>query len=176
MEVSMTRHYFSARFPLLFSLVVLIALTASATVRLSGPTQGKDAPKVSEGETKAAGEVETAPDAAAKVAAATTFASKYPKSTLRPKVAQHVGIQISMLTDPVQKVKLAEDLQRLFQGPGELEIVRRVVIDAYASADKLDEALPWRPLLSLPIRKMCGYSREWRLPAPMQQSVRTPST
>ena len=125
----------SSRLPL-----TLVFILAFAFVCLAGPSQDKAEPKVPEEEAKAAAAIETAADAPAKLAAATAFATKYPKSTLRPKVAQHVAYQISILQDNAQKVRLAEELQKAFAGPGEVTIVRRVVIDAYASADRLDEA------------------------------------
>ena len=136
----MIKLFSSARLLTLVALVMLTNFSASASLSFSWTDQDKKELEISEAEAKAAGEVEAAADAAAKVAAATTFAQKYAKSTLRPKIAEHVGAHITHVKDPGQRVKLAEELQKLFSEPGEVDVVRRVVIDAYASSDRLDEA------------------------------------
>ena len=78
-------------------------------------TQEQAKPKVSEAEAKAVAAINSAPDAAAKLAAAGEFLKKYPKSTLRSEVAAYVAGEIAKVTDANQKLKLAEDFQKVFK-------------------------------------------------------------
>src|SRR5260370_34820043 len=82
--------------------------------------QGKsDQPNVSAGEQKAAEAITSAPDPAAKRKAGAAFIKKYPKSTLRSRVAQALENDIPAVTDPSQKISLAPKYQGDFREPTE---------------------------------------------------------
>lgn len=101
----------------------------------------KPAPKVAAAELQAAKAVESAADNTAMMAAAGEFLQKYPKSALRPQVAQLVADRIGTGTDPAaQKITQAESYLKLFNGAGEADQINQVLIDAYASANRLDDA------------------------------------
>lgn len=123
------------RVSLLFILFTFVAVSGYASPRLLSPQEKK----VSEGEAKSADAVQTAVGAAAKLAAATAFVTKHPKSSLRAKVAEHVGIEITNVTTAAEKMRLAEEMQKLFTAADEGVIVKRVMMDAYLSSERWDE-------------------------------------
>jgi hypothetical protein len=84
-----------------------------------------------EAEAKAAAKVETAPDPNAKLQAAGEFVKKYPKSTLRPKVAGYLATHINNLPDPAQKITLLENLLTVFKEPSDGEIISPLLYEAY---------------------------------------------
>lgn len=102
--------------------------------------QDKNKPKISEAEAKAASAVNTAPDAAAKLAMATEFVKKYPKSTARLELAWYVAGQIADVKDAAQRLALAEGFQKAFTGDKELEAIRTVIIGAYVESKRIDDA------------------------------------
>lgn len=105
----------------------------------SAPGQDKK-PKVSEGESKALTAISSAPDAAAKLAAAREFVKKYPKSESRTEVSGYLAGQIDQVKDGAQKLALAETYQQIFTGEKELETIRLVILDAYFEAKRTDDA------------------------------------
>jgi hypothetical protein len=107
------------------------------------PQEKAKTPQPSEGEAKAAAKVEAAPDPAAKIQAASEFVKKYPKSTLRPKVAGYVATQINAVTDPAQKVTLLENLQTVLKEPTDADVINPLLIDAYMKSQppRLEDAL-----------------------------------
>jgi hypothetical protein len=124
-----------------FSLVVCIgpsgfARHAPTDVR----TQEQAKPKASEAEAKAAAAINSAPDAAAKLAAAGEFLKKYPKSSLRLQVANYVAGQIAQVADATQKLALAEGFQKMFKEDKELEAIQLVTLDAYLNLKRVDDA------------------------------------
>ncbi len=121
----------------LFLLALLLA-TSISSAALPAPQDGNQ-PNVSEAENKAAALVDAAIDVPAKLAAATKFLGKYPKSSLRPNVAGHIAGHISPIKDPAEKVRLAEELQKLFPG-NDTPVVTSVLIGAYVDANRLDDA------------------------------------
>jgi hypothetical protein len=104
-------------------------------------------PKVSEGENKGALAINSAPDAAAKLAAAGEFVKKYPKSTLRPQIASYVAGQIAQVTDATQKLALAEGFQKMFKEGKEAEEIQLVTLDAYLSLKRVDDAFAHAALI-----------------------------
>ena len=121
------------------SLVVLCSLALAGSVVSSGQSQDKK-PKLSEAEAKAVNAINTAPDPAAKLAAAGEFVKKYPKSSVREEVSGYLVGQIDQVPDATQKLALAETYQKIFTSEKELEAVRPVVLDAYFDAKRTDEA------------------------------------
>lgn len=122
-----------------FSLVVICSFVVVGS--LGYTTFGQDKkPKVSEGESKALTAISSAPDAAAKLAAAREFVKKYPKSSSRSEVSGYIAGQIDQVKDGNQKLALAETYQQIFNEEKELETIRPVMLDAYLDAKRTDDA------------------------------------
>jgi hypothetical protein len=116
-------------------LVVLITVTI---VCLSARVIAQ--PKVSPEEQKAAEAIKLAPDPAGKARAATDFVKRFPKSSLRPVVAQTISDQIHEITDAEQKIALAQQFKTIFNEPAEEEMIMPALLVGYADAKKPDEA------------------------------------
>jgi len=99
-----------------------------------------DQPKVSAGEQKAAEAITAAPDPAAKLKAGAAFIKKYPKSTLRSRVAQALANDIAAVKDAAQKISLSQEYQGVFKEPSDQELIVPVLLDGYADANRFDEA------------------------------------
>ncbi len=82
----------------------------------------------------------SAPDAAAKLKAAAELIKKHPKSALRPRVASTLVNEIAKVTDASQKISLAQDYQKIFTEQSEENLILPVLFDAYADADRPDDA------------------------------------
>ncbi len=129
-----------------FTFVLLVS--SSAFAQAPGYPQPSESPKpaeskkpeVSEAEAAAANAVNTAPDAAAKLAAADQFVKKYPKSTVRLDVARYVASQIAEVKDAAQKLTLAESFQKSFTADAEQQVIQTVILDAYIAAKRPDDA------------------------------------
>ena len=116
-------------------LAVLIVITVTCiSARVSAQ------PKPSPEELKAAEAIKLAPDAASKARAATDFVKKFPKSSLRPGVAQTISDQIHEITDGEQKIALAQQFKTIFNDPAEEEMIMPVLLVGYSDAKKPDEA------------------------------------
>jgi tetratricopeptide (TPR) repeat protein len=123
-----------------FSLVFTVASSVSAGCVTGGVQTQEQPPKVSEAENKAALAINSAPDAAAKLAAGTEFLKKYPKSPLRLQVARYVAGQVAQVPDAAQKLSLAEGFQKVFNEENELEAIQLVLLDAYLNLKRVDDA------------------------------------
>jgi tetratricopeptide (TPR) repeat protein len=97
-------------------------------------------PNVSAGEQKAAEAITSAPDPAAKLKAGAAFIKKYPKSTLRARVAQALANEIAALKDADQKISLSQEYQGIFKEPSDQELIVPILIDGYRDAKRFDEA------------------------------------
>lgn len=97
-------------------------------------------PTVPDAEAKAAAAVETAADINAKMVAAEDFVKKYPKSSLRAGVALYTVDQILGVSDPTQKLALAQKYATVFTDPADAELIKPALIDAYAKLTRFDEA------------------------------------
>jgi tetratricopeptide (TPR) repeat protein len=126
-------------FPALIVVVFILSLCAQTTAA-SRPIQENGKPKVSPEEAKALAAINSAPDAAAKLAAAESFVKTYPKSNARLGVANYVAGQIGQVIDAAQRLSLAEKFQKIFTEEKELNAVRPVILDAYVAANRVDEA------------------------------------
>jgi len=102
--------------------------------------QDKDQPQLSEGEVKAANAINEAPDATAKLTAAAAFVKKYPKSSARAQISEYVAGQIGQVKEPAEKLRLAQEFQKVFTAEQELNFIREVMIDSYAASNQPDEA------------------------------------
>ena len=107
---------------------------------LIGPAAAVAQPKVSPDEQKMAQAIATAPDAAGKAKAAADFVRKYPKSSLRPMVAQQIADHIHQITDGAQKLALAQQFQTIFKEPAEEEMIMPDLLAGYAEAKRPDDA------------------------------------
>ncbi len=104
------------------------------------PTQQQAKPRASEAEAKAAVAINSAPDAAAKLAAAGEFLKKYPKSTYRQELAAYIAGEIGRVADASQKLKLADDFRNVFKENEELESIQLVMLDGFLDLKRIDDA------------------------------------
>lgn len=94
----------------------------------------------SDAEQKALAKVESAPDVAAKMAAAGEFIKKYPKSTLRPAAVGHIAQEVSKIQEPAQQITQFESMLTVFKEPSDGEIINPILIDMYFKAGRPDDA------------------------------------
>ncbi len=131
-----------------FALSVVFLMTSFSFAQVPGYQQPSDTskpadtktPALSEAEANAVKEINSASDAAAKLAAADAFIKKHPKSTARAEVARYVAGHIAQVADATQKLTLAESFQKSFTADGELEMIQPVILDAYLGAKRTDDA------------------------------------
>jgi hypothetical protein len=130
------------------SLIVSVGPWAFARyASLEELTQEATKPQPSAAETKAVAAVNSAPTAPEKLTAAGEFLKKYPKSSLHTEVAAHVAGEISTVSDAPQKLKLAEDFQKVFKDEGDLEFIQPVMLDALVAQKRIDDAFSQAALL-----------------------------
>ena len=123
---------------LLCSLVLGFNTSITASVL---PWQDKTSTiKVPDAEAKAAKAVEAAKDVNAKFAAAEGFVKKYPASKARPQVAGYIVNLVYGVTEPNQRLALAQKYIALFTEPAEANMGRPALIDAYVQLKRFDEA------------------------------------
>ncbi len=84
--------------------------------------------------------IAAATDLAMKLKAATDFVKKYPKSSLRSKIANALADQVSNVNDATQKVALAQSYQTIFTDPAEEDLIMPVLIEGLTQAKRADEA------------------------------------
>jgi len=131
------------------SLACLFALLGSAAAPLKAfnlpatqQDQKKDqGPQLSNDERAAIDKINKASGPEAKLKASADYSKKFSKSTMRPKVADYVAGEIGQVKDNNQKIKLSQDFASIFNQPGEADLVKPYLIEAYFNANKFDEAL-----------------------------------
>jgi hypothetical protein len=123
-------------------MVAIAGCLASASVTsLTLAQSGKAGqPNVSPDEQNLLKAITTAPDAAAKLKAAEALIKKYPKSVARPQVARSLADAIAITKDAAQKIALAQEYQGTFKEPSEQQMIVPVLIEAFAGANRFDEA------------------------------------
>ena len=84
--------------------------------------------------------VMTAPDPAVQAMAAADFIKKYPKSTLRPRLAKELAQKIDGTTDPAQKVSGAQKYREIFTEPSEQALIMPVLVEGLLQSKRTDEA------------------------------------
>jgi hypothetical protein len=128
---------------------VLATIVMSATATLRAAQQSQTAsPQLSDAEKQALNAerqalnaVNSAPDATAKLAAATEFVSKFPKSTVRLRVAQLVADEIGKIANAAEAIPLAEKAQTVFTAENEqLEIMKPMLLSTYNRGGRVDDA------------------------------------
>lgn len=91
-------------------------------------------------EQKLAKAIPLSPDLAGKLKAAADLLKKYPKSTLRAKIAADLADEVNAVKDSAQKLVLAQQYQGVFNEPSEQQMITPVLIEALSAANKNDEA------------------------------------
>lgn len=129
---------------LLLCILASVCLTATmAAAPLSIQEQKKDQPQVSGDERNAIEKILKATTIEAKMKAASDYAKKFPpgKGVKRSDVAGTISNEIYKIQDANQKLKLAEEYVKIFNQPGEPDLVRPTLIEGYFALNKFDEAL-----------------------------------
>ncbi len=119
---------------ILFSLVVVAAIAFA-----------QDQKPPSSGELEAAKKVQDAKDLPAKMKQAEEFMKKNSKSSVRPKIAEYLSIEIGNVADPKQRLSYIESYSKLFSTDAEQAFLTPSLVDAYAQTDKLDDAFKLAP-------------------------------
>ncbi|HVF91708.1 MAG TPA: hypothetical protein VNH22_16710, partial [Blastocatellia bacterium] len=91
----------------------------------------KKEPQISDGERQLLNKINAATDNTAKLQAAAEYSKKYPKSSMRPQVIKHISAEIARVPDPAQQIALAENFVTIFTGPGESDLINRLLIEIY---------------------------------------------
>lgn len=129
----MKRNLFDVKALLLALSVVLSIATATALAQNNKPTVSKE-------EGAAAEKVQKAADIPAKFLAAEEFVKKYPNSTLRLGIAQHIADQIKAIKEPAKQVAFSEQFFNIFNEEKETDEIIPTLIYSYLETKKYDEA------------------------------------
>lgn len=100
----------------------------------------KQEPKLSDGERQAAKKFQDAKGLEAQLQTGAEFVKKYPKSSLRPQIANVLAGQINNVQDRAQKISAAQTYLEFFNEPAEADAVQPVLIEAYLENNQLDES------------------------------------
>lgn len=122
----------------LLALVFMTALTVAANAQDQKKEQG---PQLSGDERNALEKIVKAANTEAKMKAAADYAKKFPKGVKRLEVAGTIANEIYRIQDNNQKIKMAQEFSNTFNQPGEPDLVRPSLTEAYFTANKFDEAL-----------------------------------
>jgi hypothetical protein len=116
----------------------LVCVSLTSTVRAQSEKSGQ--PNISSGEQTLLKGINSAPNPAAKLKAAAELIKKYPKSSARPRVASEIAYQIAGVANATEKISLAQEYQHVFTEPSEKEFIVPVLVEAFAGANRFDEA------------------------------------
>jgi hypothetical protein len=103
--------------------------------------QTQPVPQVSDGERKALEKINTSSGAEAKLKAAGEFVKKFPKSSMRTRVAGYLADEIYAIKDNAQKIALSQNFASTFNQPNEIDLIKSALIEGYLNTEKFDEAL-----------------------------------
>lgn len=117
----------------LLALCVLFSIAATTIAQNNKPTVSKE-------EGAAAEKVQKAADIPAKFLAAEEFVKKYPNSTLRLGIAQHIADQIKAFKEPAKQVAFSEQFFNIFTETAETDEIIPTLIYSYLETKKYDEA------------------------------------
>lgn len=117
-----------------FALICFTAVAAAQDKKDQGPAISGDERNALEKLLKAQG-------LEAKTKAAAEYAKKFPKGVKRSEVAGTIANEIYKIQDNNQKIKAAEEFSKMFNQPGEADLVRPSLIEAYFATNKFDQAL-----------------------------------
>jgi len=107
---------------------------------LAGQEKPKEQPKISEDEAKALQKLNSATSTSDKTKQVVEFLKKFKKTTQRAKLADYLSNQIALEKDPNVKLQAAQQFISTFDQPGEADLVKPALIDAYVQQNKFDEA------------------------------------
>jgi len=127
------------------ALACAFALGAVNAAAQAAPAAQDDS-KVSGGEREAADKINKAKGAEAKLQAASAFVKKYPKSTLRPRIAEALSGEILSTQDAAQKAALIETFVLFFNDPAEADRVNGPLMAAYIDANRPADAFKLAPV------------------------------
>jgi hypothetical protein len=116
------------------ALACACALAGAGRAAAQGDKSKQADVKVSSGERDAAAKIDKAQGPEAKLQAAAEFVKKYPKSALRPQVAQAVAREIASAQDNELKISLAETYLSFFTDPSEAALVNDTLLNAYINS------------------------------------------
>ncbi|MFN0109344.1 MAG: hypothetical protein ACKVZH_10870 [Blastocatellia bacterium] len=116
------------------ALICLSAIAAAQDKKDQGPALSGDERSALEKLMKAQG-------LEAKTKAAAEYAKKFPKGVKRAEVAGTIANEIYKIQDNNQKIKAAEEFSKMFNQPGEPDLVRPSLIESYFATGKFDQAL-----------------------------------
>src|ERR1043166_1287845 len=129
------------RFRILAAALACACALAGAGRAAAQGDQSKQADvKVSGGERDAAAKIDKAQGPEAKLQAAAEFVKKYPKSALRPQVAQKIADEIAKTQDNQLKISLAQTYLGFFTDPTEAALVNDILLAPYINSGQADEA------------------------------------
>jgi hypothetical protein len=120
--------------------VLITALVMSCSAATSAGRTPQQQPGASAPEVAAIKKINEATNAAAKLDAAAEFIKKFPKSTKRLEVVNHVAGSIDNVADATQRVTLTEKALTIFTLPDESDELTRSLLDAYLSAGRAADA------------------------------------
>jgi hypothetical protein len=120
---------------LMMALVFCLADASTASVLAQGAQ-----PSLSADEQKMLAAITAATDPALKYKAVEALIKKHPRTSARARVAREAADQVADLKDATQKVTLAQQYAAIFTEPSEQQLIVPVLIDAFAAANKIDEA------------------------------------
>ncbi len=111
------------------------------TVSLMAQDKKDQGPALSGDERAALEKLIKAQGLEAKTKAAAEYAKKFPKGVKRADVAGTIANEIYKIQDNNQKIKAAEEFSKMFNQPGEADLVRPSLIEAYFATNKYDQGL-----------------------------------
>src|SRR6266487_4522985 len=120
---------FVARIALASTLAAVSCLVI-ARVTSSALAQGakSEQPNISSGEQTLLKGIMAAPNPAAKLKGAAELLKKYPKSSVRARVASEVADQIAGVKEPLEKIDLAKEYRGIFTEPSEQQMIVPILI------------------------------------------------
>ena len=110
-----------------------------------GGAKPNNGTKVSSGEADLAKKLQSAAGLDNKFKLANDFLKKYPKSTIRPQVANFMLVEIANVKEPEKKISAIENYLGVFTEAGEQEMAVPVLLDGYIAAQKWEEAFGLAP-------------------------------
>jgi hypothetical protein len=116
-------------------LLTVGAGASGASAQDNKSTQASDA-KVSSGERDAAEKINKAKGGEAKLQAAAEFIKKYPKSSMRPRIAEAIANEISATPEAELKISLSRTYLDFFNQPAEADYINGTLLRALLDTDK----------------------------------------
>lgn len=122
-----------------------VASGAKASAAIATQDKKQSDAKLSSGEREAADKINKAKGGEAKLQAASEFIRKYPKSSLRPRVAEAVANEIYNTQDKEIKISLAQTYLDFFNEPAEAELVNGMLLTALLDANRAADVFKLAP-------------------------------